>query len=87
MITSQWYKQSEQATRLGIWYSATGIFSVFSGLVNYGLAQAGGSLAPWKAMYVLPSSPRARKLTPQPQVHLCRGMDDRVGARRPSRRS
>ncbi|GAA5827780.1 hypothetical protein JCM5353_006415 [Sporobolomyces roseus] len=52
MITTQWYRKSEQASRLGIWYSATGIFSAFSGVVNYGLGSAGGSLAPWKYMYL-----------------------------------
>ncbi|BGP49813.1 hypothetical protein JCM10450v2_005718 [Rhodotorula kratochvilovae] len=51
LITSQWYKKSEQAARLGIWYSATGIFSAFSGIVNYGLGSASGSFAPWKRMY------------------------------------
>lgn len=51
MITSQWYKKSEQAARLGIWYSATGIFSAFSGVVFYGLGSADGSFAPWKRMY------------------------------------
>ncbi|BGP17937.1 hypothetical protein JCM10213_003945 [Rhodosporidiobolus nylandii] len=50
MITNMWYKKSEQAARLGIWYSATGIFSAFSGVVNYGLGSAGG-LSPWKYMY------------------------------------
>ncbi|GAA6019306.1 hypothetical protein JCM10207_001255 [Rhodosporidiobolus poonsookiae] len=50
MITNMWYKKSEQAARLGIWYSATGIFSSFSGLVNYGLGSAGGP-SPWKYMY------------------------------------
>ncbi|GAA6048564.1 hypothetical protein JCM3770_006555 [Rhodotorula araucariae] len=51
LITSQWYKKSEQAARLGVWYSATGIFSAFSGIVNYGLGSAHGSFAPWKRMY------------------------------------
>ncbi|KPV72311.1 uncharacterized protein RHOBADRAFT_18147 [Rhodotorula graminis WP1] len=53
LITSQWYKKSEQAARLGVWYSATGIFSAFSGIVNYGLGSADGSFAPWKRMYCL----------------------------------
>ncbi|GAA5942843.1 uncharacterized protein JCM15063_002810 [Sporobolomyces koalae] len=52
MITTQWYRKSEQASRIGIWYSATGIFSAFSGVVNYGLGKAGGSLHPWKYMYL-----------------------------------
>ncbi|GAA5856058.1 hypothetical protein JCM8547_002960 [Rhodosporidiobolus lusitaniae] len=50
MITNMWYRKSEQAARLGIWYSATGIFSAFSGIVNYGLGSVGGS-SPWKYMY------------------------------------
>ncbi|GAA5825921.1 hypothetical protein JCM10212_004568, partial [Sporobolomyces blumeae] len=37
-------------------YSATGIFSAFSGVVNYGLGKAGGSLAPWKYMYLFAGS-------------------------------
>lgn len=57
LITSQWYKKSEQAARLGVWYSATGIFSAFSGIVNYGLGSADGSFAPWKRMYCTPSLP------------------------------
>lgn len=28
LISATWYSKSEQTTRLGIWYSATGIFSV-----------------------------------------------------------
>ncbi|SCV73869.1 BQ2448_6299 [Microbotryum intermedium] len=52
LITGQWYRKSEQATRLGIWYSATGSFSVFSGVINYALGSAGGSLARWKYMYL-----------------------------------
>ncbi|GAA5987464.1 hypothetical protein JCM11641_003837 [Rhodosporidiobolus odoratus] len=50
MITNMWYKRNEQAARLGIWYSATGIFSALSGVVNYGLGSAGGP-SPWKYMY------------------------------------
>ncbi len=56
MITRSWYKRSEQPLRLGIWYSATGLFSIFSGLVNYGLgkagSRAGAKLAAWKYMFL-----------------------------------
>ncbi|KAG8932679.1 hypothetical protein FRC02_000782 [Tulasnella sp. 418] len=54
LLTSAWYKKSEQPIRLGFWYSATGLFSIFSGVVNYGLGKAaeGSSLATWKAMYI-----------------------------------
>ncbi|KAK4051674.1 hypothetical protein OIO90_004624 [Microbotryomycetes sp. JL221] len=56
LITGQWYTKREQATRLGIWYSATGIFSCFSGVVNYGLGSAGGPLPSWKYMYLFAGS-------------------------------
>ncbi|CED84380.1 Permease of the major facilitator superfamily [Phaffia rhodozyma] len=51
-ITTMWYKKEEQAIRLGIWYSATGIFSMLSGALNYGLGSAKGSLPPWKNLYL-----------------------------------
>lgn len=55
-ITRSWYKRSEQPLRLGIWYSATGLFSIFSGLVNYGLGKAGSKpsakLHAWKYMFL-----------------------------------
>ena len=53
LITKMWYKREEQPVRLGIWYSATGLFSIFSGLVNYGLGTAAKtSPSPWKYMFV-----------------------------------
>lgn len=60
MITRSWYKRSEQPLRLGIWYSATGLFSIFSGLVNYGLGRAGtrpgAKLHAWKYMFLFAGS-------------------------------
>ncbi|KAL0570910.1 hypothetical protein V5O48_011050 [Marasmius crinis-equi] len=41
-----------ETSRLGIWYSSTGIFFMFSGIVNYGIGHAGGKLATWKYMYL-----------------------------------
>jgi Na+/melibiose symporter-like transporter len=52
-IVALWYKPREQAVRMGYWYSACGIFSMFSGAINYGLGSAGGDHA-WKNMYVCP---------------------------------
>ncbi|RSH84021.1 hypothetical protein EHS25_005266 [Saitozyma podzolica] len=49
-VTALWYKPQEQATRLGIWYSATGIFSMVSGVINFGLGHTGGAHA-WKSLY------------------------------------
>lgn len=48
-ITALWYKPREQAARFAIWYASTGIFSMFSGAVNYGLGSAGSDHA-WKYM-------------------------------------
>jgi MFS family permease len=48
-VTALWYKPQEQATRLGIWYSATGIFSMVSGVINFGLGHTGGAHA-WKSL-------------------------------------
>ncbi|SNX87101.1 related to DAL5 - Allantoate and ureidosuccinate permease [Melanopsichium pennsylvanicum] len=60
LITRSWYKRSEQPLRLGIWYSATGLFSIFSGLVNYGLGKAGtrssAKLPAWKYMFLFAGS-------------------------------
>ncbi|KAE8198899.1 hypothetical protein CF336_g1459 [Tilletia laevis] len=56
LVTRMWYVKDETPVRLGIWYSSTGLFSIFSGLVNYGIGKAaskpGSSIAPWKAMYI-----------------------------------
>ncbi|CCF48640.1 hypothetical protein NDA11_004807 [Ustilago hordei] len=60
LLTRSWYKRSEQPLRLGIWYSATGLFSIFSGLVNYGLgkagSKAGAKLHAWKYMFLFAGS-------------------------------
>lgn len=46
-----WYTKAELPLRLGIWYSATGLFTIFSGVINYAIGHAKGSLSPWKYMY------------------------------------
>ena len=51
-VSSMWYTKAELPLRLGIWYSATGIFTIFSGVINYAIGHAHGSLAPWKYMSV-----------------------------------
>ncbi|QRW14604.1 major facilitator superfamily transporter [Ceratobasidium sp. AG-Ba] len=58
LISSMWYKRSEQPVRIGIWYSATGLFSIFSGAVNYGIGKSaqGAALATWKYMYIFAGS-------------------------------
>ncbi|WWC90707.1 uncharacterized protein L201_005644 [Kwoniella dendrophila CBS 6074] len=49
-ITALWWKPQEQAKRIGIYYSSTGIFSMFTAIVNIGWGKTGGS-HPWKSMY------------------------------------
>lgn len=61
-ITALWYKPQEQATRLGLWYSATGMFNMFSGAINYGLGSTGDAHA-WKYMCVWHTSIYYRILT------------------------
>ncbi|KAG9100394.1 hypothetical protein FRC06_004170 [Ceratobasidium sp. 370] len=58
LISSMWYKRTEQPVRIGIWYSATGLFSIFSGAVNYGIGKSAqnASLATWKYMYIFAGS-------------------------------
>lgn len=56
LISSMWYTKAELPLRLGIWYSATGIFTIFSGVINYAIGHAHGALAPWKYMYLVAGS-------------------------------
>ncbi|KAB5594128.1 transport protein [Ceratobasidium theobromae] len=58
IVSSMWYKRSEQPVRIGIWYSATGLFSIFSGTVNYGIGKSAQNapLATWKYMYIFAGS-------------------------------
>ncbi|WVQ84269.1 hypothetical protein IAT38_006421 [Cryptococcus sp. DSM 104549] len=49
-VCALWWKPQEQAKRIGFFYSATGVFSMFSSLVNIGLGKTGGT-HPWKSMY------------------------------------
>jgi sugar phosphate permease len=55
-VTSSWYAPRELPTRLGIWYSATGIFTIFSGIMNYAIGNIHGTLASWKYMYLVAGS-------------------------------
>ncbi|KAJ9107150.1 hypothetical protein QFC19_002810 [Naganishia cerealis] len=55
-ITRRWYTKREMPIRIGIWYSATGLFSIFSGLVNRRLGAVNTSLAPWKLIFLVPGA-------------------------------
>ncbi|KAH8727437.1 MFS transporter [Phaeosphaeriaceae sp. PMI808] len=54
LIVGSWYQNAEQAFRIGVWYSATGYFSIISPLVNYGVGHvAGGQPNSWRYMYIV----------------------------------
>ncbi|KKP02015.1 major facilitator superfamily transporter [Trichoderma harzianum] len=38
LITSQWYKRSEQGSRTGLWFSFNGFAQIFGGVIAYGIA-------------------------------------------------
>ena len=53
-IISGFYTQQEQSLRQSWWFSATGLFTIIGGGLNYGFAQIhGGSLRGWQYIYLL----------------------------------
>lgn len=56
LVTRRWYTKQELPLRVGVWYSATGIFSIVSGLINYGLGTRtpNPNLATWKSLFLVP---------------------------------
>lgn len=58
LITSQWYKRSEQPLRIGIWYSFNGFAQIFGGSLAYGVAKHVGAdphaaLKGWQIVFLL----------------------------------
>ncbi|SPN98956.1 related to allantoate permease [Cephalotrichum gorgonifer] len=51
VIVGGFYKKDEQAVRMGVWYSATGLAAMLSPLCNYGLGQINGGVSSWRYMY------------------------------------
>lgn len=51
LIVGSFYTKSEQALRMGIWYSCTGFAGIFSPLINYGFGLVGGGTSSWVYMY------------------------------------
>lgn len=53
LITSMWYKQNEQARRMGYWLSCNGVATILGSLIAYGLSAVDdASLAPWKILFL-----------------------------------
>ncbi|KEF54825.1 uncharacterized protein A1O9_09267 [Exophiala aquamarina CBS 119918] len=53
LMVGQFYKKDEQALRMGIWYAASGMITLVSPVLNYGLGHIEGSLSPWRYMYIV----------------------------------
>ncbi|TVY29160.1 putative transporter [Lachnellula hyalina] len=54
LITSMWYKQSEQGQRMGYWLACNGITLIVMGPIGYGLsAITDSSLASWKILFLI----------------------------------
>ena len=53
-IISGYYTQAEQALRQSWWFSATGLWTIIGGALNYGFAQIeGGRLKGWQYIYLM----------------------------------
>jgi len=49
IITSQWYRRSEQPLRVAAWYGTNGLATIVAAALSYGLGKIGSSvLAPWQ---------------------------------------
>jgi MFS family permease len=54
LFTSCWYKQSEQARRMGFWLSCNGVAQIVIGPIAYGLSGVQGtSIAVWKILFLV----------------------------------
>ncbi|KXH65579.1 hypothetical protein CSAL01_10924 [Colletotrichum salicis] len=54
ILTSAWYKQNEQAKRMGYWLSCNGVALLTLGPIAYGLSGAHNTvLATWKVLYLV----------------------------------
>ncbi|GJC91370.1 allantoate transport protein [Colletotrichum higginsianum] len=53
-IVTGYYTQAEQSLRQSWWFSATGLFTIVGGALNYAFAQIrSGDLRPWQYIYLL----------------------------------
>ncbi|KAF9074584.1 major facilitator superfamily domain-containing protein [Rhodocollybia butyracea] len=53
LITSMFYRRSEQPNRISMWYSANGIGVAVGGLLGYGIGHIKGSLASWRYEFLI----------------------------------
>jgi len=49
IITSQWYRRSEQPLRVAAWYGTNGLATIVAAVLSYGLGKINSPiLAPWQ---------------------------------------
>ncbi|KAH8669089.1 major facilitator superfamily domain-containing protein [Xylariales sp. PMI_506] len=53
LMTSMFYKRSEQPFRTGIWFSMNGVASIIGSLIGYGIGHIHASIAAWKFPFVI----------------------------------
>jgi len=53
LITSMWYKRSEQPRAMGTWYLANGFGIALGGLLGFGIGNIKGSLPSWKFEFII----------------------------------
>ena len=54
LFTSCWYRQEEQAKRMGFWLACNGVAQIVIGAVAYGIAGVqGASIAVWKILFLV----------------------------------
>ncbi|KAH8890236.1 MFS general substrate transporter [Thozetella sp. PMI_491] len=53
IITSQWYRRSEQPLRVAAWYGTNGLATIVAAALSYGLGKINSSiLAPWQTIFL-----------------------------------
>ncbi|KAK0723585.1 major facilitator superfamily domain-containing protein [Lasiosphaeria miniovina] len=53
IITSQWYRRSEQPVRVAAWYGTNGLATIVAALLSYGLGSIKSPiLAPWQIIFL-----------------------------------
>ncbi|KAF7546843.1 hypothetical protein G7Z17_g8145 [Cylindrodendrum hubeiense] len=52
VVTSMWYKRSEQPLRHGAWFLGNTCAGIFGGILSYGIGHV-ESIAPWKAVFLI----------------------------------
>ncbi|KAI1637110.1 allantoate permease [Biscogniauxia mediterranea] len=54
LVTSMWYKKSEQPARVGLWYVGTGTGTIIGALTSFGFQHyAAERFTPWQIMFLL----------------------------------